>query len=115
MTPIVRIWHGETSIEKSAEFASYSMKTGIPGIRSTPGNLGLLVLRRQEQDVCHFWFISAWKDMESVKAFAGDEPDKPWYYPRDRELLLRLEDRVIHCEAVWADLALTEGSLPETA
>ncbi len=111
MEPLIRIWHGETSLEKADEFASYARETGVRDIRATPGNLGLLVLRRKERDVCHFWFVSAWESMESVKRFAGDVPEKPWYYPRDKELLLTLEDRVIHCETVFADLML---ALPTT-
>ncbi len=106
MGPIFRIWHGRTSTEKADENAAYAVETGVPGIRATPGNLGVLVLRSDGKEVCHFWVISAWKDMQSIKAFAGDEPEKPRYYPRDAELLLELEPRVIHCEAVWAYLAL---------
>ena len=34
--------------------------------------------------------------MESIKAFAGDAPERPRYYPRDTAYLLELEPRVFH-------------------
>jgi hypothetical protein len=51
-----------------------------------------------EGDKAHFWTISVWKDMESIKAFAGCPVDKARYYPEDEGFLLEFEPTVQHYE-----------------
>ncbi len=114
-TSIARLWHGTTRVAQSDQYLEYVLETGARDIQATPGNLDLLLLRSNEGDIAHFWMLSTWESTESIKAFAGEEPEKPRYYPRDVELLLRLEDRVIHCETVWADLVLANAASMRTA
>ena len=55
-------------------------------------------MRRRDSDCCHFWTVTEWKDIESVKAFAGDDYERAKYYPADQGVLLEFEEHVIHCE-----------------
>jgi heme-degrading monooxygenase HmoA len=97
-TTITRIWHGKTRIEHADEYLEYLKKTGVPDYRSVPGNLSVQVWRRKEGQVCHFWTVTRWEDIESIKKFAGDEYEKARYYPDDKKYLLEFEPTVIHCE-----------------
>ena len=45
---IARVWHGVTTAEKSDAFFEYINETGAPGLKGTPGNQGVYVLRRIE-------------------------------------------------------------------
>jgi len=90
---IARLWHGTTRANQSDQFLDYILETGARDIRSTQGNVGLAILRSREPDIAQFWMVSTWEDMDSIRAFAGDQPEKPRYYPLDADYLLELESR----------------------
>jgi heme-degrading monooxygenase HmoA len=52
----------------------------------------LLFLRKNEKDVAHFLLVTYWDSMESVKNFAGEQPEKAKYYPEDDQFLLEKEE-----------------------
>lgn len=95
---ITRIWHGVTRASHAEAYLGYLEKTGMPGYKSTPGNLGVQVLRRVEGDTCHFWTVTRWRSYEDIQAFAGDQYEEARYYPEDENYLLAFEPTVIHCE-----------------
>lgn len=95
---IARTWHGIVPESKSNEYLEYLQKTGVPDSKSTAGNKGVFVLRRNEDRITHFWFISLWESEESIRKFAGEDIEKARYYPEDRKYLLELEPNVTHYE-----------------
>lgn len=64
----------------------------------TAGIISAKILRRVENDICHFWTVTEWQDIESIKKFAGEDYEKARYYPEDKKYLLEFEEHVIHCE-----------------
>jgi heme-degrading monooxygenase HmoA len=97
---IVRIWHGVTAAESSEEYRDYLSATGVPDYRATEGNLGVYVLRRLEGERAHFLTVSFWESIEAIEAFAGSDPERARYYPRDEEYLLDFEPTVEHYEVL---------------
>lgn len=97
-TLITRIWHGKTRIEQADEYLDYLQRTGIPDYKKTPGNLGVEILRRKEGSVCHFWTVTRWDSIASIRKFAGESYEKARYYAEDAQYLLEFEENVIHCE-----------------
>lgn len=95
---ITRIWHGKTRIEHADEYMEYLKISGIKDYKSIAGNLSVEILRRKENDVCHFWTVTKWNSIESIKLFAGDQYVKARYYPDDIQYLIEFEENVIHCE-----------------
>lgn len=77
---ITRIWHGRTSAADAAEYLQFLLREGTNDYRETPGNLSVRVWQKKEGDVCHFWTVTEWRDLESIKAFAGDDYEKAVYY-----------------------------------
>jgi len=105
---IARIWHGTVPAAAAEEYARYIEETGVSEVRRTPGNRGVLVLRRVAVPEADFLFTSFWDSLQAIRRFAGDDLDRAVYYPRDREFLLALEPHVAHYEVVEpprADLA----------
>lgn len=92
------MWHGSTAIHKADEYLDFLLNKGTADYKKTPGNLSIHVWRRLEKDKAHFWTVTTWKDLESVKAFAGEDYEKAVYYPEDNDFLLEFEPNVIHCE-----------------
>lgn len=93
---IARLWRGWTAATRADEYVEYLNRTGVPGLSRTPGNRGVLVLRRGVGDHrTEFLVLSLWDSLESVKAFAGDDVSVARFYPQDDEFLL---DREWHCD-----------------
>ena len=95
---ITRIWHGTTKAEHADEYLEFLIKTGVADYKKTDGNLSVEILRRIEDDVCHFWTVTKWDSVENIKKFAGEDYEKAKYYEEDNKYLLEFEPNVIHCE-----------------
>ena len=99
---IARTWHGVVPVAKADEYYAYLLRTGIPDYQATSGNRGVNVLRRVEHGYAHFLLVSFWDSVEAIKAFAGDEIERAYYYPEDEALLVELEPYVTHYEVLIA-------------
>jgi heme-degrading monooxygenase HmoA len=100
---IARIWKGAVRRDDADEYAAYIADTGLAEYRETPGNQGAWLLRRDDGDRTEFIAFTFWDSMESVRAFAGDDPEKAVYYPKDDAFLVEREDTVKHYDAVGGD------------
>ena len=67
-------------------------KRAAPDYRSVVGLEKLFFTRRNEGDVSHFLLITVWDSIDSVKKFAGENPEIAKYYPEDDEYLLEKEE-----------------------
>ena len=85
---IARTWKGAVRREDGDEYTEYMRKTGMLGYTQTPGNLATLMLRRDVGDRCGFLMFTLWKSIESVEAFAGEDPEKAIFYPKDDAFLI---------------------------
>lgn len=95
---ITRIWHGRTRSSDAEVYRKYVMSTGVKGLTSTKGNLGVQIWQKKEDDITHIYVVSWWDDPESIKAFAGNEIEKARYYEEDKNYLLEFEPHVQHYE-----------------
>jgi len=91
---IMRLWHGKVPIEKADEYQQFMIDKAAPDYGSVEGLLKLYFQRRDEDTVAHFLLVTIWDSMESVKKFAGPEPELAKYYPEDHEFLLEKEKYV---------------------
>lgn len=95
---IARIWHGATEAEKADDYLNYLKRTGLPDYRRTKGNRGAYVLRKIEGDTAHFYALSFWDSLDSIKELAGEDYEKAKYYPEDEKFLREFEESVQHLE-----------------
>jgi heme-degrading monooxygenase HmoA len=93
---IARLWRGVTPGTKAEAYVNYLRRTGVRDCRATPGNRGVLVLRRSADGNAEFLFISLWESMQAIDTFAGPDVAKAVYYPEDASYLLELEPGVLH-------------------
>lgn len=101
---IARTWHGTVPVAMSEAYHQFLLRTGVPDYRGTPGNLGVLLLRRTEGEVAHFLLLTLWATRDAIRAFAGDDIERAKYYPEDPDFLLELEPNVSHYEVLEAAL-----------
>jgi len=95
---IARMWTGRTKAEDYDAYLAYLEESGVAELHATPGNRGVMVLRRLDVDEAEFGVLSFWDSLEDVKAFAGQDPAAAHYYPEDERFLLEFEPRVKHFE-----------------
>jgi heme-degrading monooxygenase HmoA len=103
-TIVAREWKGRVAPPRADEYYAYLLE-GAMKIRTIPGSLGMQVMRRSEANFVEFTVLSYWVNREAIKAFAGEDIEKPHHLPRDRELLLELPTRVLHYDVTYSDLA----------
>lgn len=95
---ITRIWHRRTKAAHADEYLRFLERSGVPDYLKTEGNISVRVLRRIDGDICHFWTVTEWDSIESIKKFAGEDFEKARYYEDDGRFLLEFKAKVIHCE-----------------
>jgi heme-degrading monooxygenase HmoA len=99
---IARMWFGRTKAEDYDVYSAYLEESGVAELHATPGNRGVMVLRRLDGDEAEFGVMSLWDSLDDVKAFAGEDVEAAHYYPEDDRFLLELEPRVKHFEVTRA-------------
>jgi len=98
---IMRLWHGEVSAEKADDYESFMIERAAPDYGSVEGLLKLYFQRKDGNKTAHFLLVTLWDSIESVKNFAGDNPDIAKYYPEDDNFLLEKEKYVSMYEVFY--------------
>ena len=109
---IARTWHGRVPASKADDYETFLHRTGLADIAATPGNRGLLLLRRTDSGVTHFLLTSLWESEEAIKRFAGDQFARAHYYDGDDDFLLEREELVTHYDVVVAQIGPTVQAAP---
>ena len=95
---IARMWRGWTSASDVEAYSEYLRSTGIKEYRDTPGNRGAQILCRVTGDRAEFITLSWWDSWDSIRRFAGEDPEKAVFYPEDDRYLVDREWTVSHFE-----------------
>jgi heme-degrading monooxygenase HmoA len=97
---IARMWHGKVPASKAGAYREFLNARAIPDYQSVEGNLLVYILERNEGVVTHFITLTFWKDIDSIRAFAGADVEAAKYYPEDKDFLIEFEPTVMHYEVV---------------
>ncbi len=98
---IARSWAGATRAEDGDAYLEYLHRTGLAEYRTTPGNRGVLALRRVAGDRAEFLLLTLWDSEEAIRRFAGDDIARAVFYPEDERYLVARDERVRHYEVVF--------------
>ena len=99
---IARIWRGRVRASDLAEYRDYIARTGLADYQTTAGNRGAYMLTNVVGAVGHVVTLSFWVDLDSIRAFAGDDITKARYYPEDERFLLDFPEFVEHFDVLSA-------------
>jgi heme-degrading monooxygenase HmoA len=99
---ICRIWHGWTTPENAAAYERIVRGEVIPGIekRRIPGFRQIDLLRREAENEVEFTTLMWFDSLDAVRDFVGDDYSVSHVPPAARAVLLRFDERVIHCEVL---------------
>lgn len=106
---IARLWFGSTRTQDADTYVEYLRQTGVAAHRSTPGNLGSLVLRRGGEEKAEFLVLSLWESEEAIAAFAGEQIGRAIYFPEDERYLIERLDEIDHYEIVAGESVALGG------
>jgi heme-degrading monooxygenase HmoA len=102
---IARTWHGRVPAAKGDAYHELLQRTGLADFARTPGNRGVVLLRRVEGGIAHFVLTSFWDSIDAIKRFAGENVEVARYYPGDDDFLLEREPFVTLSEVLRADFS----------
>jgi heme-degrading monooxygenase HmoA len=60
------------------------------------------MLRRDLDEKTEFVMLTLWDSMDSIKAFAGEDPEKAVFYPEDDRFLIERDLTAAHYEVQTA-------------
>ena len=94
------MWRGAVRREDADAYADYIGRTGMAEYRSTPGNQGAWMLRRDDAGRSEIITFSLWDSRDSIRAFAGEDIEQAVFYPEDDRFLIERDVTVRHYEVV---------------
>jgi antibiotic biosynthesis monooxygenase (ABM) superfamily enzyme len=99
---ICRIWRGWATPENADAYESIVRGQVIPGIeaRRIPGFLHIDLMRRDLDTEVEFLTAMWFDDIESIKAFMGDDYSASHVPAEARAVLARFDERSAHFEVV---------------
>jgi heme-degrading monooxygenase HmoA len=106
---ILRTWHGRTSLADADDYEGFMRHRAAPDYKSVPGLIRAIFTRRDDELAAHFLLITIWQDLESVKRFAGSDPERAKYYEEDERYLLEKEE-FSHNHVVFYDSLADEAT-----
>jgi heme-degrading monooxygenase HmoA len=110
---IARLWRGATRLSDAERYLEYLEETGVKDYRATPGNRGVLVMRRLRPERAEFLLVTLWESFEAIARFAGEPVEKARYYPADEAFLLELTPEVEHYELASSAGTFALEDLPD--
>lgn len=100
---IARSWAGATRAADADAYLEYLRATGLAEYRATPGNRGVVALRRIAGDRAEFLLLTLWDSEEAIRRFAGDDIDRAVFYPEDDRYLVARDEKVRHYQVVFQE------------
>ena len=79
---IARTWRGATRAQDADRYLEYLNATGLREYRETPGNQGVLALRRLDGDRAEFLLITLWDSWRRSVGSRETSPSAPSSIPR---------------------------------
>lgn len=98
---IARTWRGIATTAKAPEYSAHFESKVAPHLRDIDGFRGAHLLRREENGQVEFVAMTLWDSLESIKAFAGPNPDAAHVELEGRAALESFDDFVRHYEVVY--------------
>ena len=74
--PILRMWRARSTPDKSGEYVQHATSRVCPTLRAIAAHRGAYLLRRAVGGAVELVVLTIWESMESVRKFAGDEPEQ---------------------------------------
>ena len=97
---IERHWRGLARKGSGDAYGRHLQSETFPAIRKLAGFLGASILRRTLPTGVEFLVNTQWLSVESIRAFAGNDPEVAVVPEKVRSMMLEYDEVVRHYEVV---------------
>ena|SRR5687767_8613314 len=99
---ICRIWRGWTTVGNAAAYERVVRGDVIPGIeaRGIPGFRHIDLMKRELGEAVEFQTLMWFDDLDSIKAFIGEDYSVSHVPPAAQAVLSRFDSRAAHYEVI---------------
>jgi heme-degrading monooxygenase HmoA len=84
---IIRVFRPTIHPGKEAEFESFLRETAVPLVSRQAGLVNQHVGKPHDSSSTEYLFVTVWKDVDSVRAFAGERWQEAVIAPNEEKLL----------------------------
>jgi len=84
---IMRIFRVSIHEGKESEFRDFFLNTALPLVKSQPGIVSVTPGLPRPETPGEFCMVMVWKDVESIRAFAGEDWRQPHILPEEAGLI----------------------------
>jgi heme-degrading monooxygenase HmoA len=102
---IARTWQGTTTPANAEAYSRHFTTNVAPHLKDIAGHQGAYLLRREADGQVEFLAVTLWDTIETIKKFAGSNPDVAVVEPEARAALSAFDDFVRHYEVVYSGAA----------
>ncbi|HEX9462145.1 MAG TPA: antibiotic biosynthesis monooxygenase [Alphaproteobacteria bacterium] len=95
---IVRIWRGQAERDRAQAYHDHVTGRVFPALTRISGHRGAYLLRRDVGTRVEFLAVTLWDSLDTVKSFAGPDPDVAVVEPEARAVLAEFDDFARHYE-----------------
>ena len=104
---IARTWHGRATVAKADAYYRHFTATVAPQLKQIDGHRGAYLLRREVDGQVEFLAITLWDSIETVKEFAGPNPEIANVEPEGRAALSAFDSFANHYVVAYRETADT--------
>ena len=97
---ISRQWRGVAKAGFAEAYAEHLRSETFPALRKLPGFTGASILRRDIGEGVEFLVVTQWESIDSIRAFAGSDPDVAVVPDKVRGMMVEYDRTVRHCQVV---------------
>lgn len=93
---IIREWRGRTTVESQEAYPAHFARHVKPALKAQPGFINASLARRRLGESVEYVVLTKWRDMEAIKAFAGETPERAVVEPGAVAALVEFDEFVSH-------------------
>jgi heme-degrading monooxygenase HmoA len=101
---IARTWRGIAKPGKASDYQRHFTANVAPHLKQLAGHQGAYLLRREDEGEVEFLAVTLWESIESIRAFAGQNPNVAIVEPEGRAALSRFDEFAQHYEVAYSDV-----------
>lgn len=101
---IARVWSARTTPARAPAYVEHLRSQVLPALRRVDGYSGAMLLERAVPDAVEIRVITFWQSLDSIRGFAGADPEAAVVAEEAAALLTEFGRRVRHYEIALEDL-----------
>ena len=102
---ISRHWKGTIKPGLANRYLEHLRTQTLPQLAAISGFVSVAILRREVADGIEFQIVTVWTSVDSIRAFAGDDPELAVVPAAAQALMTTFDRRAVHYEVIETAVA----------